>query len=192
MTAPAPTLSDSFRQTASSYFAGAKRDWLDLLPVGSDLAVLELGCGSGATGALALRERRCAQWVGIEANPALAADALYALTDVHAGDPLTVELPYGGNAFDIFFCGDALTRVKDREAVLRRLVPLIRRGGEVFLALGVSGDDPAPGFTGKGVRKLLRRAGVTPERVKCLDPMPSRGWFAPRRFARIEVRGRIR
>jgi SAM-dependent methyltransferase len=184
------SLAATLDRIASDFFASARREWLDLLPARPDLAVLELGCGSGATGALALREKCCQTWIGIEANAAHAADALYAITDVHVGDPLTVELPYARGTFDVLFLGEALGGYEDPSLRLKRLVRLVRPGGRVFVSL-TKLEGRAP-FTSATVRRLLRRAGVKVESVRGAVAPGHRGWFTPRRYKCIEARGRVR
>ena len=53
---PSEYLSADYGAKSAAYFGNARRDWIDLLPVDRAAAILELGCGDGATGALALAD----------------------------------------------------------------------------------------------------------------------------------------
>lgn len=115
-----------------SFFAAAQSERLELLHARA--RVLEFGCGAGATGALALREGRCASWTGID--PAPPPEALYALSEV-LGSADGLE----DASFDVVFApadGDP-----------RTLARLIAPGGWLYL----DGAD-------KSALKTLRRAGL--------------------------------
>jgi SAM-dependent methyltransferase len=114
----------------ASFFAAAHAERLGLLHPGA--RVLEFGCGAGATGALALREGRCAHWTGIDANAP--AEALFALSEV-----LASAAGLRAASFDVIFApadGDA-----------RALAALLAPGGWLYM-------------DGAGSVKALRKAGL--------------------------------
>jgi tRNA G46 methylase TrmB len=58
-----------YAEKRAGYFANARRELIEPLAHDAHSVVLELGCGAGATGALALSEARCGSWVGVEKFP---------------------------------------------------------------------------------------------------------------------------
>jgi len=115
-----------------AFFAEAQSERLALLH--RRARVLEFGCGSGATGALALREGRCAAWTGIDANAP--SEALFALSEVL---PSAEHLQAA--SFDVIFA--------PADGETRALAALLAPGGWLYL----DGAD-------KSALKALRKAGL--------------------------------
>lgn len=122
-------LADAYDAKSAAYFANARRDWVDPMPRDPNLKVFELGCGSGATGALALTQGKCGAWVGIERHGPAAAEAARVLTQVIEGDIGRLDLPFADGTFDLLVMGEVLEHLPDPEAVLTRLVKLLKPGG---------------------------------------------------------------
>jgi SAM-dependent methyltransferase len=185
-----PGLASILEQKSPSFFAAVRHDRIELLGGGRTAAVLELNCGNGATGALALRDGRCAAWVGVESAADAAAKARQVLTDVHAGDVETIDLPYPAGAFDILFMGERLPYFTRPQATLAKLLRLLRRGGRLFVT---ADGDPLPAWlTPRSIQKLLSRAGLGAIEVRALPDESRRGLFQPQRYLRLEVSGRRR
>jgi SAM-dependent methyltransferase len=122
-------LAQAYEAKPESYFTNARRDWLDPMPRDPSLRVLELGCGNGATGALALAEGKCGAWVGIERHSPAAAEAGRTLTQVFEGDIDRLDLPLVDGSFDLLVMGEVLEHLPDPEAVLIRLVRFLKPSG---------------------------------------------------------------
>lgn len=175
-----------FADVGAEFFGAADQARIDLLPPDGSARVLELGCGKGATGALALRERRCAAWIGVEANGALAGEALFALTDVRVGDVEALELGYEEASFDLVIVGEAAGFRRPR-LTLARLAALLAPGGWLFLA---AAGDPLPGWlTPKSVSRMMRRAGLAAIGVTTSGTKDS-GLLRAARYAKLQARGR--
>lgn len=125
-------LTHSYSAKDPAYFGNARRDYVAALPVSPDAAILELGCGNGATGLLALRERKCGRYVGIEMFEPMAAQAQQVLTAVHVGNVESIDLPYAPATFDALIISEVLEHLLEPEKVLIRLVELVKPGGRVF------------------------------------------------------------
>ena len=105
-----------YREKAADYFGAARRDYVDAMPSDRTAAILELGCGAGGTGALALQRGKAGTYVGIELVEPMAEQARGVLTTVHQGDVETIELPYAPGAFDALVCSEVAATRSDRAA----------------------------------------------------------------------------
>jgi SAM-dependent methyltransferase len=179
-----------YAEKRAGYFANARPALLDPLPFDATSIVLELGCGAGATGALALREGRCGSWIGVERFASAAREAEISLTRVHVGDIEVMELPYPGETFDALICGDVLEHLIDPGATLKRLVPLLKpgalfvgsvpniahwrivlgllRGAFNYVDEGAMDRTHLRWFTPASMRRLIEGAGLEVDRLQAL------------------------
>lgn len=93
--------------------------------------VLDVGCSSGYL-ARPLREAG-ARVVGIELDPAAAAEARSVCEAVVVGDVESVDLPFEPASFDVVLCGDVVEHLRDPGAALARLRQFLRPGGRLVL-----------------------------------------------------------
>ena len=115
-----------------NYFGNPRHDYVAALPDDQNAVILELGCGSGATGALALSKGKCRRYVGIELFAPMALEAEKFLSKVHQGNIETIQLPYEEETFDSLIMSEVLEHLVAPELVLNRLVRLLKPGGKVF------------------------------------------------------------
>jgi SAM-dependent methyltransferase len=114
------------------YFCEVRRDMADFIPSGRN-RVLDIGCGSGTTGAYLLESGK-AEWVsGVELVPAQAALAEQVISEVAVGDISAMQLPWPAGSFDVILAGDVLEHLVEPEAALQRLRPLLKPSG-LFVA----------------------------------------------------------
>ena len=102
---------------------------LELVPDGS--RVLDVGCSSGYL-ARPLVERGCTV-VGIELDESAAEAAREVCEEVLVGDAETMELPFPPASFDVVLCGDLIEHLREPQAFLERVRPLLRDGGRLVL-----------------------------------------------------------
>ncbi|MGH7022995.1 MAG: class I SAM-dependent methyltransferase [Caulobacteraceae bacterium] len=186
----AALLDGAYDAKAASYFANPRREWLEVMPANPGLAVLELGCGNGATGAAALAEGRCGVWVGIERQGLAASQAARVLSEVIAGDVDSLAIPYAEASFDLLIMGEVLEHLPDPEATLARLVRYVKPGGEVvastpnighwrivaglirgrfdYEAEGVMDRTHLKWFTPRSLRRAFEQAGLARVEVRAL------------------------
>lgn len=126
------TVHDLYQDKQGSYFGNPRRDYVAELPNNPSAAVLELGCGDGATGALALGEGKCGRYVGIELFEPVGRRAERVLSAVHIGNIESLDLPYEEGTFDALIMSEVLEHLVSPEVVLSRLVRLVKPGGRVF------------------------------------------------------------
>lgn len=125
-------LESSYRIKGADYYSNARTDYVAALPVNPHAWILEVGCGNGATGALALREQKCGHYVGVEMFTPMAAEAARVLSTVHVGDIETLELPYQANTFDALIMSEVLEHLHEPTRVIERLIPLVKPDGRIF------------------------------------------------------------
>lgn len=122
-------LSRQYAVKPVSYFSGARADLVDLLPVDHTASILEIGCGTGATGALALSEGRCGRYVGVELVPEIADEARETLTEVHCGNIETLDFDWQPASFDAVILSEVLEHMVEPGDVLKKVAGYVRPGG---------------------------------------------------------------
>ena len=155
-----------------SYFANARHDIVAKLPEGCD-SILEVGCGAGGTGELALQSGRCTRYDAVELFNYAAETAQRKLTQVVVGDVEEVDLPWEERTFNALIMSEVLEHLRDPEATLQRLVPLLKAGAVVFAS--------SPNVSQRRVIKELIRGNWPAEDKGVFDRTHLR-WFTPRTY----------
>jgi 2-polyprenyl-3-methyl-5-hydroxy-6-metoxy-1,4-benzoquinol methylase len=160
--------------------------------VGPAQRVLDVGC---STGYLAERlQQRGATVVGLDMDERSAELARRFCTDVLVGDIETMELPFEAASFDAIVCGDLIEHMRDPQAMLARLRPLLRPGGRLALSTpnianwamrlsllfgrfrytewGILDKTHTHFFTRKTLRECLEAAGYRVEVFDYTVPVP--------------------
>jgi 2-polyprenyl-3-methyl-5-hydroxy-6-metoxy-1,4-benzoquinol methylase len=169
---------------------GSQMKLLEL--VGPAKRVLDVGC---STGYLAERlQQRGATVVGLDMDEQSAELARRFCTDVLVGDIETMELPFEPAAFDAILCGDLIEHLRDPQALLFRLRPLLRPDGRLVLSTpnianwamrlgllfgrfrytewGILDKTHTHFFTQKTLRECLEAAGYKVEILDYTVPVP--------------------
>lgn len=172
----ADTFSAFYAGKPQAYFAGARNDFVRRLPKDPTASVLEIGCGSGATGALALSQGRCGRYVGVELFEAAAHDARKVLTEVVTGNIETISCDWQPASFDALILSEVLEHLVEPGRVLRDLSRFVRSGGAVMAS--------SPNISHwRVVRELAEgRFNLTDKGV--FDRTHLR-WFTPSTFAQM-------
>lgn len=117
-------------EKAAEYYANKRLDLIRFVPEAAAVRVLEVGCGTGATGAEIKRLRgKDAVVVGVELFPKAAREAEKVLDRVYTGDVEKLDLPYVAGYFDAIIYGDVLEHLIDPWGLLERHAALVRHGG---------------------------------------------------------------
>jgi 2-polyprenyl-3-methyl-5-hydroxy-6-metoxy-1,4-benzoquinol methylase len=154
----------------TSYFAMAREDYVAALPDSEEASILEVGCSNGATGALALEQRKCVRYCGVELFEGPAAAARARLTEVVQGDVEEIELPWPPESFDALILSEVLEHLRDPWAVLARLRDLLRPGALVFAS--------TPNVAHREIILMLLRGRWELRSYGALDATHLR-WFTP-------------
>lgn len=165
---------DMYATKADAYFAGARADFVARLPHNPAAAILEIGCGSGDTGRLALAAGKAGRYVGIELFPAAAAKARGVLSEVRVGDVERMELPFTPRTFDALILSEVLEHLVEPGAALARIAPLLKPG-----AIALASSPNVSHW--RVVRELL--AGRFDLADRGVFDRTHMRWFTPRSFA---------
>lgn len=127
-----PSPSAAYRHKAPAYFSGARHDFVRRLPKDATASILEVGCGTGATGALALASGRAQRYTGIELFETAAVEARKVLSEVITGDVERLELDFGPTQFDALIMSEVLEHLVEPQRALEKLLRSVRPGGLVL------------------------------------------------------------
>lgn len=126
------TTAELYRDKAAGYYSAVGHHILGVLP-GDARHVLELGCGTGATGAAAKAGRPDLIWTGLEMDPASAAQARTVLDEVIEGNAEEMSLDRLGAPFDAIVASEVLEHLVDPWKMVAHLAQFLKPGG-VFIA----------------------------------------------------------
>jgi 2-polyprenyl-3-methyl-5-hydroxy-6-metoxy-1,4-benzoquinol methylase len=121
-----------YAEKKQSYFSGARVDFVARLPEDPTASILEIGCGTGATGALARASGRAGHYTGVELFEAAAVEARAHLDEVITGDVERLEFSWQPCSFDAVILSEVLEHLIEPWAVLKRLHPFMRPGALVL------------------------------------------------------------
>ncbi len=196
---------------ADAYYSGARADMVAALPDNPAAALLELGCGDGSTGALALTARKAGRYTGIELDPAAAALARTRISEVLVGDVDLLELDALHGGYDGLILSEVLEHLIDPWATMRRLIACLKPGALVFASspnishwrviwglmrgafehteAGVMDRSHLRWFTPTSYVALMRSAGLDLVTVGPITPPATRtrliNWLTRGRFAHL-------
>ncbi len=164
----------AYASKALTYFSGARYDYVGALPVNPDAKILEVGCGNGGSGALALSQGKCGTYCGVEICDGPAEIARARITTVIHGDIEEIELPWEPRTFDVLILSEVLEHLVDPWRTLRKLRPAIKAGGLVFAS--------SPNVSQYRVLAMLLRGDWTLTDCGVMDRTHLR-WFTPKTYA---------
>ena len=170
------SLSEAYRNKSPAYFSGARIDFVRRLPRDATASILEVGCGTGATGALALASGRAQRYTGIELLDIAANEARKVLTDVIVGDVERLELAFGPTTFDALILSEVLEHLIEPQRTLEKLLQSVRPGGLVLAS--------SPNISHWRVIRELMQGRFNLAEQGVFDRTHMR-WFTPSTFAQM-------
>jgi len=164
---------EAYRRKDRSYFSGACLDFVSCLPADPQASILEIGCGTGATGAMALHSGRAGEYVGVELLPEAAAEANDVLSQVLVGDVEQMAFDWQPAKFDALILSEVLEHLREPDALLRKLHRYVRPGGLVLAS--------SPNISHwRVIAKLLQ--GDFPQHDRGVFDRTHLRWFTPASF----------
>lgn len=167
---------EAYSAKASGYFAAARYDYVAELPPNRNAKILEIGCGEGETGALALSEGKCGFYCGVEICRKAAQKAKEKISQVLLGDIEKLELLWQPATFDVLILSEILEHLVDPWRTLRKIRPLMKAGGLVFAS--------SPNVSHYRVISMLLRGEWTLTDFGVMDRTHLR-WFTPKTYAEL-------
>ena len=190
------------------YFAGVRADIVDRLPFNPAARILEIGCGEGATGALAKAQGKCAHYIGVDCDAVAAAKARCALDQVIEGDVEALDLAQLDGPFDAVILSEVLEHLVAPWALVAKLRKVMRPGATIhasspniahhriiralllgqfaYTRSGVMDRTHLRWFTPQSYRSMFEEAGFE---TLSLNALASPGWKA--RLANLLTFGRL-
>jgi 2-polyprenyl-3-methyl-5-hydroxy-6-metoxy-1,4-benzoquinol methylase len=101
-------------------------------------AVLEIGCGAGATGQEVKRAHPGVTYTGIEIDPQAASEARKVLDQVFTGNVERMRLEEYGvqkHSFDVIICADVLEHLYDPWSIVSAFHEYLKPGGRVVASI---------------------------------------------------------
>lgn len=158
-----------------SYFGNARHDIVDMMP---DMAsrVIEVGCGSGATGRLAKSNGKASYYLGIDIDAKAAELAAEGLDRVICGNIEEIDLSELAGQFDVLILSEVLEHLIDPDASLKKLASCLRSGGVVYAS--------SPNVANYKVLSKLLGGHFDYVESGVMDRTHLR-WFTPKSFRRM-------
>lgn len=155
------------------YFAGARTDFVDRLPVNPNANLLEIGSGNGDTSQYALDTNKCGLCYGVEISETAAALARERGHVVIVGDIEEIPLDFQKNFFDVLIMSEVLEHLINPWAVLKKLRPYLKTGAVVMAG--------SPNVCHHSVIRSLLQGGWQYHSSGVFDETHLR-WFGPRDY----------
>lgn len=187
------TSAPAYESKTDDYFGGVRGDFLALLqqqPVVGH--VLEIGCGTGDTGAAALAQGLAQTYTGVEITPKAASVARTRLSDVLEGDVERMALPWPDQHFDAVLMSEVLEHLVDPWTLVKRVAEKMKPGAVVLASSpnvaqiailrgiiadrwelteeGVMDRTHLRWFTQGSYRQMFEDAGIKVEQVQPMAP----------------------
>lgn len=116
----------------ANYFSGARKGFIDDLPINPQARLLEIGCGNGDTSAYAIATGKCGWCAGVEICAEPADEARQRLSEVIVGDVENLQLPFPDEYFDILIMSEVIEHFRDPWSVLKKLRRHMKPGSLVM------------------------------------------------------------
>lgn len=160
----------------AKYFSGARKLFIDSLPVNPEARMLEIGCGNGDTSAYARATQKCGWCCGVELCEAPAREARTKLDQVIVGDVEKVAMPFAPGTFDVLILSEVVEHLVDPWKALAQLRTLMKPGAIVLAG--------SPNVCHYDVVRTLLKGRWRYETKGIFDATHLR-WFSPATYAEL-------
>lgn len=117
-----------------NYFNATRSELVELVKMG-DNRVLDIGCGSGNTGAVLKKENKATEVIGIELVPEIAKIAESKIDKVICGNIEFLDLQFSKGYFDYVIAGDILEHLYNPWKMVNRINFYLKNGGYIIASL---------------------------------------------------------
>lgn len=117
-----------------TYYCQARTDLINFVQ-GKKQKILELGCGTGATGKKLKKLGKADEVVGIEIAVDIGKMARLNLDQVIIGNIETIKLPFQKEYFDYIIIGDTLEHLYDPWSTLKKVSFYLKKNGYVIASI---------------------------------------------------------
>jgi len=121
-----------YEDKVDDYYSTARVEVLKLVD-GANNRILDIGCGTGATGLALKRNGQAGEVCGIELIKAAADEAAKNLDHVVVGNIEEMEIPFEHGSFDYVLATDVLEHLYNPWKTLHRMAKFLRKGGHVIV-----------------------------------------------------------
>lgn len=126
------TLEQEYARKSEAYFDRPRHDIVAMLNTDSGSAVLELGCGTGSTGAAVLAAGKAGRYTGIELSASAAAIARTRIPEVLQVDVEALDVADRAGTYDALIISEVLEHLVDPWSAARKLATCLKPGGQFF------------------------------------------------------------
>lgn len=101
---------------------------------GSNLKILDIGCGTGILGAFFKKNQNC-KVSGVEINESAYNEALLNIDEVIKGNFELIELPFEKSSFDVVIMGDVLEHLINTINSINKLLIYLKDDGRILITV---------------------------------------------------------
>jgi 2-polyprenyl-3-methyl-5-hydroxy-6-metoxy-1,4-benzoquinol methylase len=165
---------DPYAKKPPHYFTGGRPDFVAMLPDNPTASILEIGCGAGETGALAIAAGKCRRYAGVELMPDVAEKARLVSPEIITGDIERMDLNFADQSFDAVILSEVLEHLAWPDKVLQKIGPKLKPGALVLAS--------SPNIAHWKIARDLIRGRFDPSDIGVMDRTHLR-WFTPTTYA---------
>lgn len=126
-------IEELYQDKADEYFS-LERDVILKQIKGSNINILDVGCGSGELGNR-LKKQNNVQVYGIEINKKAFKKAEQKLDKVYHGNIETMHMPFEKETFDYIILGDVLEHLINPKTILKKLFTYLNNSGSIIITV---------------------------------------------------------
>lgn len=188
-------VAEMYSAKTGEYFSLERELFINAI-TGTNLTLLDVGCGTGALGKWLRTNRYCTVY-GIEINETAFKEAEKNLDGVIRGNIELIELPYADEFFDAIVMGDVLEHLIEPVTAIKKLRAKLKKGGHMYISVpnirhwkevinlvfrdkweytpwGILDYTHLRFFTKKSIRDLLEKNGIPVAHADWVIQKPSK------------------
>lgn len=165
-----------YQNKDGNYFTGARKDIIESLTTNRESKIIEIGCGDGSTGELALKNGKAGYYLGIEIVPEIAKKAQNVLSKVIVANVEEINLNELNANFDVLIASEVLEHLSNPWDTLKKLSLVLKKDGMLYVS--------SPNISSFKVIKNLLRGRFDYAESGVMDKTHLR-WFTPSSYVEM-------